>query len=186
MVIQNFHDSLRDFLASGPSRREKHLEKFFKILSQGFWRLSLTICSPLTSVAKIACFTHWGSFSDQVSKLFIFPSHLVTIHLLVYLSLFQNHRVHTQTLHILPHFFTNLWEKVWILCPSQYISHFLFQISCIGCFDDLCVYDAWIWVFVVLMRLCCEFCWFCVVTLCLWLHNVIFVAHTHSMTWLRP
>ena len=43
MVIQNFHDSLRDFLASGPSRREKHLEKFLKFfVSKVFGDLFVT------------------------------------------------------------------------------------------------------------------------------------------------
>ena len=104
---------------------EKHLDNFSKFCHKGFWRLALVTCLWLTLVAKITCFAHWGSFSGQVSKLFIFPSHLVTIHLLVRFSLFQNHRVQTHTLHILPHFVTNLLEKVWFLYHSQYISHIL-------------------------------------------------------------
>ena len=55
-----------------------------------------------------------GLFQDRFQKLFIFPSQLVIIHLLVCLSLFQNHRVHTHILHILLHLFTNLQEKVWV------------------------------------------------------------------------
>ena len=108
----------------------------------------------------------------------------MTIHLLVYLSLFQNHRVHTQSLHILPHFFTNLQEKVRVLLNVFYISCLRFLE--LSVFDDICEYDARIWVFVALVKLWCGFCWVCVVTLCLWLHNVLFVAQTHSVTCLRP
>ena len=151
-----------------------------------FWQLALVTRSQLNPVAKNLCFSQWGSFSGQVSKLFIFPSHLLTIHLLVCLSLFQNHRVHSQTLHILPHFFTNLQEKVWILFLSHYISHLFLQFLELGVFDDICEYDAWIWVFDALVRLRCGFCWLCVITLCLWLHNVLFMAQTHSVTWLSP
>ena len=66
----------------------------------------------------------------------------------------------------------------------------VFHFSCLrflelGVFDDICEYDAWIWVFDALVRLLCGFCWLCGVTLCLWLHNVLFVGHTHSMTWLK-
>ena len=38
-LLRNFHGSLLDFLTGGPSSDEKHLYNFFKILSQGFWRL---------------------------------------------------------------------------------------------------------------------------------------------------
>ena len=34
-----FRGSLRDFLAGGTSSREKHLDKFYQFLSQGYWRL---------------------------------------------------------------------------------------------------------------------------------------------------
>ena len=38
-VLKIFHGSLHDFLAGGPSSREKHLNKFFQFFSQGFWRI---------------------------------------------------------------------------------------------------------------------------------------------------
>ena len=188
-LLRRFRGSPCDWLAGGTSSREKHLDNFFflsKFCLMHFWQLALVTCSQLNPVAKNLCFSQWGSFSGQVSKLFIFPSHLLTIHLLVCLSLFQNHRVHSQTLHILPHFFTNLQEKVWILFLSHYISHLCLWFLGLGVFDDICEYDAWIWVFDALVRLRCGFCWLCVITLCLWLHNVLFMAQTHSVTWLSP
>ena len=172
-LLRRFRGSPCDWLAGGTSSREKHLDNFFflsKFCLMHFWQLALATCSQLNPVAKNLSFSQWGSFSGQVSKLFIFPSHLLIIHLLVYLSLFQNHRVHSQTLHILPHFFTNLQEKVWILFLSHYISHLCLWFLGLGVFDDVCEYDAWIWVFDALVRLRCGFCWLCVITLCLWLH----------------
>ena len=53
---------------------------------------------------------------------------------------FQNQRVHTQTLHILPHFFTNLQEKVGVLLNVFYISCLRFLE--LGVFDDICEYVA--------------------------------------------
>ena len=38
-VLRMFRSSHHDFLVDGPSSREKHLDKFFQFLSQGFWRL---------------------------------------------------------------------------------------------------------------------------------------------------
>ena len=64
--------SLRDFLAGGPSSREKHLDKFFKIFHMGFWWLDLVTCSWLILVTKNACFVLWGFFSGQFSKTFHF------------------------------------------------------------------------------------------------------------------
>ena len=87
-------DSLHDLLTSGPSSCEKHLDKFFKICHMGFWGLKLATCSRLILVAKKACFAQY--FQDSFQKLFVFPSHLVTIHCLVRPSLFENHHFHTQ------------------------------------------------------------------------------------------
>ena len=47
-----FRGSLRDFLAGGTSSREKHLDKFYQFLSQGYWRLVCEgFCNSLASQA---------------------------------------------------------------------------------------------------------------------------------------
>ena len=51
-LYRNFRGSLRDLLAGGPFSREKHLDKFFKILSLR----CLATCSQLGSITKNACF----------------------------------------------------------------------------------------------------------------------------------
>ena len=71
-LLRMFGDSRRDLLASGPSSREKHLDKIFEIFHTGFWRLALATCSRLNPVAKNVCFAQWGLFSGQFSKFFHF------------------------------------------------------------------------------------------------------------------
>ena len=61
-------DSRHNLLTGGPSSREKHLNKFFKICNTGFWRLDLVTCSQLIPVAKNVCFALWGLFLGQFSK----------------------------------------------------------------------------------------------------------------------
>ena len=61
-------DSRHNLLTGGPSSREKHLNKFFKICNTGFWRLDLVTCSRLIPVAKNVCFALWGLFLGQFSK----------------------------------------------------------------------------------------------------------------------
>ena len=141
--------------------------QLWKILRQIFQILSLGVSGDLfvTHFSRenpVFC-TTMVFFQDWFQKLFIFPLHLVTIHLLVNLSLFQYHHVHTQTLLILPHFFTNLQVKVWVLFLSQCISHFLPTISWIRCFWwYLCIWclNMGIWCFGeivvwVLLIMCC-------------------------------
>ena len=95
---------LRDLLASRPSSHEKYLDKFFKICHMGFWRLVRD-----SFQSRKTCVLHnEGYFQGCFQKLFIFPSHLVTVHNLVRPSLFQNHHSHSQSLHFLHLFFTNL------------------------------------------------------------------------------
>ena len=85
-VLKIFHGSLRDFLAGGPSSREKHLDKFFKFFSQGFWRL---VHDSFQS-RKLRVL----QFKDSLLKKKIsFPSFILTIHCLVHSSLSQTHRV---------------------------------------------------------------------------------------------
>ena len=107
-VYRSFHGSLRDFLAGGPSSREKHLEKFLKNFVSSVMRLVLATCTRLSLVVKIACFAQCGSFLDQVSKSFHFSlasrnysSSCSSFPLSNSLCLHINH-------HILPHLFTNL------------------------------------------------------------------------------
>ena len=55
-LYRNFHGSLCDLLASGPSSCEKYLDKYFKICHTDFWRLELATSSRLNPVAKNVCF----------------------------------------------------------------------------------------------------------------------------------
>ena len=129
-LLRSFRGSLCYFLAGGTSSQEKHLENFFKFLSQGGCRL----VRDLVQSQKSHVLHNKGLFQNRFQKLFIFPLHLVTIHLLVCLFLFQKHHVQTKILHIVLHLFTNLQEKVWVLFLSQYISHLFSYISWIMCF----------------------------------------------------
>ena len=126
------------------------------------------------------CFENF-SFFPRISWLFIF------------LFVFPSFKI-TVFKHTLSIFFLTsspIFLKRYDFCIILNIFHIsCLKISCLEFFffffGDTCEYDAWIWVFAVLMRLWCGFCWLCVITFCLWLHNVLFVAHTHSMTWLWP
>ena len=64
---------------------EKYLDKFFKICHTGFWPL---VCDSIQS-RKSHVLHNKGLFQDSFQKLFIFPSHHVTIHRLVRLSLYK-------------------------------------------------------------------------------------------------
>ena len=68
-LLRDFRSSARDSLASRPSSREKHLEKFSNFRPRVFSRLDLSTFWRLVSVAKIACFGLTGA----VFKIF-FPS----------------------------------------------------------------------------------------------------------------
>ena len=117
-----FGNSRRDFLVGGTSSREKHLDKFFKILSHEFfgnlhWRL---VCSSF-QLRKTRVLHFEGYFQDSFQKLFSFPSHIVTVHPLPHkLTVFSN-----KSSIFLYHLFINLQEKVWVLYFSQSISWFL-------------------------------------------------------------
>ena len=109
--------------------------------------------------------------------------------LFIFLSIFPSFKITVFTHNLTIFFLTSspIFKKMY----GFYFFLNVFHISCLrflelGVFDDICEYDAWIWVFDAFVRLWCGFCWLCVITLCLWLHNVSFVAHTHSVTWLRP
>ena len=58
-----FHGSLRDFLAGGTSSREKHLDKFYQFLSQGYQRLVCEgFCNSLAGQGP-SCEKHLEKFS---------------------------------------------------------------------------------------------------------------------------
>ena len=104
-----------DLFTSGNSSHKVYSECFvapFATLFSIYSNFCLKVISDLFA-------THFDCENRMICTMRVFfrtgfknfsfsPSHLVTIHLLVHLSIFQNHRVHTQTLHILPYFFTNL------------------------------------------------------------------------------
>ena len=117
-------DSLHDLLTSGPSNREKYLQKFFKICHMGFWWL---VCDSFQSWKRRVLHNE-GYFQGSFQKLFIFSLHIVTVHSLVRPSLFQTHHFHSQNLHFFHHLLTNLQEKVWVLSFSQ--CNFLFLSYC--------------------------------------------------------
>ena len=56
ILHRRIRDSPRNLIVSGPSNREKHLEKIFKILFKGFWQLILATCSRVNPVTKILFF----------------------------------------------------------------------------------------------------------------------------------
>ena len=89
-VLNMFRASLRDFLAGGPSSREKHLDKFFQFLSQGFWRLGLTTCSWLIFSHENCVFCDLRIVKKKKKS---FPSFILTVHCLVRSSLSQTHCV---------------------------------------------------------------------------------------------
>ena len=109
--------------------------------------------------------------------------------LFIFLSVFPSFKITVFTHKLSIFFLTSspIFKKKYGFCFFLNVFH----ISCLrflelGVFDNICEYDAWISVFDALVRFLCGSCWLCVVTLCLWLHNVLFVGHTHSVTWLRP
>ena len=84
-VLKMFRYSHRNFLADGPSSREKHLDKFFQFLTQGFWRFVRN-----SFQLRKSCVLR---FKDSFLKKFSFPSFILTVHCLVRSSLSQTHCV---------------------------------------------------------------------------------------------
>ena len=80
-VLKIFHGSLHDFLAGGPSSREKHLNKFFQFFSQGFWRLVRD-----SFQSRKSCVLRFKNSLLKKKKI-SFPSFILTIHCLVHSSL---------------------------------------------------------------------------------------------------
>ena len=128
---------------SGPSNNEKHLDKFFKICHTGFWQLDLATCSWLILVAKNAYFAYWGYFQDSFQKLFIFLSHIVTVHCLVCPFLFQTHRVHSQNLHFSSSF---LYQSSRICMGSFFFSKY-FMFLALNFLDFVFLFGFGLWIF---------------------------------------
>ena len=69
-LVTSLHREFCDSLVSGCPSCKKDLDKIFKILYKGFWRLVLEICLWVIWVAKITCFAQIGLNLRQFSKTF--------------------------------------------------------------------------------------------------------------------
>ena len=150
---------------------------FLKFLSWVFWRLALATCSWLNPVTKNACFAFYGQFFNKTFLSFPLICLWLFIVFLVWTSfkiIVFTHKSSYSPYSLSP--FTNLQVKVWVLFPSQYVSHILSYTSWIMCFCF--VSDTWIWVFDFWLI------WCVILVAMKWLsflcmYNVLFVTHTH-------
>ena len=142
----------------------------------------LVTCTRLNSVVNIAFFAQIGQFLKRLG----FPSNFLCLFIVFPFEPLSNPPCYSQKSPLLLIISTSIFKNnVWVFL-------FFLSISCslpwtswfVSCYWDLRFIDGWIWVFDGLLRLLCGLCWICAISLCLWLHNVLFVAHTHSMTWL--
>ena len=89
-LYRSFCSSLCDFLVGGPSSREKHLDKFFKIfVSKVFGNLSWRLVRDLVQLQKM----HVLRILDSFKNFSIFPRTFLTVHCLVPSYHSQTHRV---------------------------------------------------------------------------------------------
>ena len=193
--LENFHDSLAN---QSPSRK-KCLENFSKSGFLGFSRLILATCSWMEAlVARVTQkfsrlplrlprewnFQSWKTLRQNLQNFVLGVSRLVLATCLwlglitkiyILLSAFPSFKtiVFTHKISIFSFTSSPIFKERYGFCfflNIFYISCHILLGLCVSV--DICVSDAWIWVFDLLMKLLCDLWWICCDTLCFECINV--------------
>ena len=175
-VLKMFRCSHRNFLADGPSSREKHLDKFFQFLTQGFWRFVRN-----SFQLRKSCVLR---FKDSFLKKFSFPSFILTVHCLVSSSLSQTHRVSHKIHHFSSSSLVQTSRKgMGFLFFSKHSMFITFDFLIFELFLRFEKCDVRIWVGFTLLSLLNGFCWYCFNDACFTCFHVCF-SFLSSVSWL--
>ena len=145
-LVASLYRSFHNSLASECPSHEKDLDKIFKILYKGFWRLILATCSWVIWVTKIACFSQIGLKSHIVFKNFLVFPRITCTHFVIFASPSPKTSIVTHKTSI---FFFNpssIFKKRY----GFSLIFTVFQVSS-PCFLGFCVYveilkyGCWIW-----------------------------------------
>ena len=178
-VLKIFHGSLHDFLAGGPSSREKHLNKFFQFFSQGFWRLVRD-----SFQSRKSCVLRFKNSLLKKKKI-SFPSFILTIHCLVHSSLSHKLTVFLTKIH--------QFSSSSLLQTSRkgmgflfFLKHFMFITFDFLIFELLLRFEKCvvrIWVEFILLSLLNGCCWYWSNDACFTYFHVCF-SFLSSISWL--